>query len=334
MFRYYFPIADVDAIANSDDGRDSDSGRANAELENSKQLTDTRASEEEQQQHKQFHSRTRQQSLISSADFENWYLKKREDDDENDPASRLQWTEHAESRSLVGSCEHLNRKSAGQTLEQEGQSRDTRTSPDSANGSSTTKRARRNSTGQIAGAVLLNGGCGMNLQSTGQTAAVGKGYHQTTAPSQNSLSGECPWYLQNPGPGAAAALNNNNNNINSNVPPPTAPLRQHKRPAPQPGGHSPFPASHLPPHNQSHSQNLSHTVSVILASSCDPFTNACIPTPFAGATSLDRRCSAHFGPSEAKFDSDPSAPDVPERGHGHTAVTQVTAMSARQQQHK
>lgn len=265
--------------------------------------------------------------LISSADFENWYLKKR-DDSGNLP----QWTDHVESRSLAGSHEQLTDK---QTKEQKKATQSlysaSSSSSSSASSSTRTKRARRNSTGQIAVAAAADQGLlhdcvgGMNLQSTGQTAAVGKGYHQTTAHPQNSLSGECPWYLQNPG----SAVNNNNN-----PPPPTAPLRQHKRPAPQPGGHNPFPASHLPPHNQSHSQNLSHTVSVILASSCDPFTNACIPTPFAGATSLDRRCSAHFGPSEAKFDSDPSAPDVPERGHGHAAVTQVTAMSAGQQQHK
>lgn len=61
---------------------------------------------------------------------------------------------------------------------------------------------------------------------------------------QNPLTAECPWFLQNPTISAAAAISSSNSNSCSvgsdpvcsiQQMPPTAPLRQHKRPAPQPG---------------------------------------------------------------------------------------------------
>lgn len=156
--------------------------------------------------------------LINSVDFANWFLKRRDSPEDSTIPSACA-NDHVECRSFVGSCENLIQKSRlGESACRE--TTDT--------GSSTTKRARRNSTGQIASQLGLCGrgpGGGMNLQSTGQTAAVGKGYLQGATHPPNSLAGECPWFLQNPG----AAL------TNSNPPPPTAPLRQHKRPAPQPG---------------------------------------------------------------------------------------------------
>lgn len=163
----------------------------------------------------------RQRTIVESPDFANWYLRKRS---EWPPPGQVS---DSKRRSLIGgSCHSLHLRpghGADDLLRQLA--------------ATTTKRARRNSTGWIADRGEPGGDEGMNLQSTGQTAAVGKGYHQSTALQQNSLSsGECPWYLQNPG----AALNNNNNP----APPPTAPLRQHKRPAPQPGV-AQFPV-HLP----------------------------------------------------------------------------------------
>lgn len=194
---------------------------------------------------------TRQQNLIASADFENWYLRKRDDQDSGIATSdisslRSLWADqHVESRLLTGSCEHLTQSDDAP----EHQGRLHHSLQGIENGSSTTKRARRNSTGQIAVGPPLANCSGMNLQSTGQTAAVGKGYLQTTtAHPQNSLAGECPWYLQNPGANSNPPL----------LPPPTAPLRQHKRPAPQPGG-NPFPTSHLPHihQNQAHNNQVS-----------------------------------------------------------------------------
>ncbi|XP_055690049.1 tyrosine-protein kinase CSK isoform X2 [Lutzomyia longipalpis] len=61
----------------------------------------------------------------------------------------------------------------------------------------------------------------LNLQSSGQTAVVGhhRGFSQVSASTGGggSTSGDCPWFM------AAHQM------------PPTAPIRQHKRPAPQPG---------------------------------------------------------------------------------------------------
>lgn len=56
----------------------------------------------------------------------------------------------------------------------------------------------------------------LNLQSSGQTAVVGhhRGFSQVSASNQQP---DCPWFM------AAHQM------------PPTAPIRQHKRPAPQPG---------------------------------------------------------------------------------------------------
>lgn len=81
--------------------------------------------------------------------------------------------------------------------------------------------SRRNSTGSSA----LNGGmnshtAAINLQSSGQTAVVGhhRGFSSTVVAAANSAaSGDCPWFMPHQMP-------------------PTAPARQHKRPAPQPGG--------------------------------------------------------------------------------------------------
>ncbi|XP_062712857.1 tyrosine-protein kinase TXK isoform X2 [Aedes albopictus] len=80
--------------------------------------------------------------------------------------------------------------------------------------------SRRNSTGSSA----LNGGmnshtAAINLQSSGQTAVVShhRGFSSTVVAAANSAaSGDCPWFMPHQMP-------------------PTAPARQHKRPAPQPG---------------------------------------------------------------------------------------------------
>ncbi|XP_058824972.1 uncharacterized protein LOC131685336 isoform X2 [Topomyia yanbarensis] len=81
--------------------------------------------------------------------------------------------------------------------------------------------SRRNSTGSS----VLNGGmnshtAAINLQSSGQTAVVShhRGFSSTVVAAANSAaSGDCPWFMPHQIP-------------------PTAPARQHKRPAPQPGG--------------------------------------------------------------------------------------------------
>ncbi|XP_055544607.1 tyrosine-protein kinase CSK isoform X2 [Wyeomyia smithii] len=80
--------------------------------------------------------------------------------------------------------------------------------------------SRRNSTGSS----VLNGGmnshtAAINLQSSGQTAVVThhRGFSSTVVAAANSAaSGDCPWFMPHQMP-------------------PTAPARQHKRPAPQPG---------------------------------------------------------------------------------------------------
>lgn len=179
------------------------------------------------------YSNWRKENLVSSADFENWYLKKKVERcvSSDCQPSDFEWTNNAAPEWLKSSIEDDD---DAQSLNESWRRKPShRNSVETS--SSTTKRARRNSTGQIAGQLLFSRAAsgGMNLQSTGHTAAVGKGYLQSSAHPPNSLSGECPWFLQNP----AAALNN---------PPPTAPLRQHKRPAPQPGGQPQF--SH-PAHN-------------------------------------------------------------------------------------
>ncbi|XP_050085566.1 uncharacterized protein LOC126571251 [Anopheles aquasalis] len=85
--------------------------------------------------------------------------------------------------------------------------------------------SRRNSTGS---SVALNGGmnshtAAINLQHpSGQTAVVGhhRGFSSTVVAAANSAAAaatDCPWFMQHQMP-------------------PTAPARQHKRPAPQPGG--------------------------------------------------------------------------------------------------
>ncbi|XP_059612368.1 tyrosine-protein kinase CSK isoform X2 [Phlebotomus argentipes] len=80
--------------------------------------------------------------------------------------------------------------------------------------------ARRNSSGATELVVMNSHATALNLQSSGQTAVVGhhRGFSQVSAGSGGgSTSGDCPWFM------AAHQM------------PPTAPLRQHKRPAPQPG---------------------------------------------------------------------------------------------------
>lgn len=116
-----------------------------------------------------------------------------------------------------------------------------------------TKRARRNSTGQIA--IQFGGGmnshtAALNLQSSGQTAVVGhhRGFsasaglepnnnnNNSSSNNNNNSTGrgknliysqntsDCLWLPQNPvASGGSIQM------------PPQAPLRQHKRPAPQPG---------------------------------------------------------------------------------------------------
>lgn len=151
--------------------------------------------------------RTRERIWRSSADFRNWFLQEKNQQcvsvNENGESTL------AEDPSLSETDEPLAESSYGS--------------------SNSIKRSRRAT--QKAGYLSLEeaAGSGMNLQSTGQTAAVGKGYLQNSTHPPTSLSGECPWFLQNPG---ATPLND---------PPPTAPLRQHKRPAPQPGTHYTHP---------------------------------------------------------------------------------------------
>lgn len=63
----------------------------------------------------------------------------------------------------------------------------------------------------------------INLQSSGQTAVVGGGHHRgfpsSVVSSTTTTTDDCPWFMQ---PGHQLQM------------PPTAPTRQHKRPAPQP----------------------------------------------------------------------------------------------------
>lgn len=159
--------------------------------------------------------------MILSADFDNWYLKKNTERCVSSDCQPINfdWPTNTAPEWLKSSIED-DSHSLNESWSRKASHRD------SVESASTTKRARRNSTGQIAGQLLFSraASCGMNLQST---AAVGKGYLQSSAHPPNSLSGECPWFLQNP----ATSLNKS---------PPTAPLRQHKRPAPQPGVQSQF----------------------------------------------------------------------------------------------
>lgn len=72
---------------------------------------------------------------------------------------------------------------------------------------------RRNSTGSVG---VMNSHA-LNLQASGQTVIVG--HHRGFSQSSAVNSGSDPWFLQ----------------TTSHEMPPTAPARQHKRPAPQPG---------------------------------------------------------------------------------------------------
>lgn len=75
---------------------------------------------------------------------------------------------------------------------------------------------RRFSTGSVGG--MNSHAPALNLQTTGQTVVVG--HHRGFSQPASATSGD-PWFLQT--------------NTSSHQMPPTAPARQHKRPAPQPG---------------------------------------------------------------------------------------------------
>lgn len=79
----------------------------------------------------------------------------------------------------------------------------------------------------------------LNLQTSGQTSVVGhhRGFSQPTAANTGD-----PWFLQSTG----------------HQMPPTAPARQHKRPAPQPGNVIPMSSGLL--QQQQHSQSQPHIV--------------------------------------------------------------------------
>lgn len=235
------------------------------------------------------------ESLFGGVDFENWYLWRQAN--EGRPASAPHCGDHVECRSSVGSSENFSHT---YNLVQGALTNARR-------GSSTIKRARRNSSGQRAGQLELCRGPsdGMNLQSTGQTAAVGKGYLQSTGHPPNSLSGECPWFLQNPG----VALHNN-------PPlPPTAPLRQHKRPAPQPGSQFPTGTPHLPSHTVS-------TRSAFRGSTYNSAVPAGSSAPAHGGQQRTPTC--HIGPVASELHCHPTAAPahVPEP-QSHQPLAQV-----------
>lgn len=88
---------------------------------------------------------------------------------------------------------------------------------------------RRNSTGSVG---VMNSHA-FNLQTTGHQAVV-VGHHRGFSQPSSANTGD-PWFLQK-----------------SHEMPPTAPARQHKRPAPQPGIllHSNGQTNHLSHHSQ------------------------------------------------------------------------------------
>lgn len=93
--------------------------------------------------------------------------------------------------------------------------------------------------------VMNSHAAAINLQSSGQSV-VGSGHHRgfsqpsaTTVTSSSTTSNSSisstadPWFLQS---SAASSATSISSSVHPNPMPPTAPLRQHKRPAPQPNG--------------------------------------------------------------------------------------------------
>lgn len=104
--------------------------------------------------------------------------------------------------------------------------------------------SRRNSTGSIR--VMNSHASPINLQSPGQTVVVS--HHRGFSQSSSANTGD-PWFLQS-----------------SHQMAPTAPARQHKRPAPQPGSaqqqQQQQQQHHLPPISQS--QLPSHAANTVI----------------------------------------------------------------------
>lgn len=113
--------------------------------------------------------------------------------------------------------------------------------------------------------VMNSHGPAINLQSSAQTVVVG--HHRGYSQSSTAQSSSDPWFLQT----STASASATSASVSShNQMPPTAPARQHKRPAPQPG----TIAASASQQNANSSNHHHSTASVITQSQLPPHLSA------------------------------------------------------------